>query len=395
MGTSAADTYDYILIGGGIPALFAARELIGSGGRVAILERDILCSGAASRSAGIVTVQLPLRFDVKASLNSIRLIEEIDRLFGDDYRIIRSRGLLTLLPGSRVLDRFSLILKSNNINYRIIYDDELSHIVSDLRVDSGEVGLYTDRDLVIDVSRLCSALKREILDTDGVIYEKCGRVTLKIDADDKVYKVNGECIKYPLKAGTYILNVGAYTRDFFISNGLKEPLPRQIYYKCQLSSVTYRVRTDVPVIFDLSTRAYIVRESENRLLVGDGPCRVINDPSEGLYIDHEILYKVVFDLRERFPRIEEAKMVSSWAYPCDTTHDLLPVLGEHDAYRNLYLIYGLSSYGITRGPYLGIQLAKLASGRRIDPELTLLKPSREREGKDMDFTCYEPHTPII
>lgn len=51
--------------------------------------------------------------------------------------------------------------------------------------------------------------------------------------------------------------------------------------------------------------------------------------------------------------------------------NFLPIIGAVPGFENLYLANGLGSSGLTVGPYLGYQLAKLATGKELDIDLAL------------------------
>lgn len=56
--------------------------------------------------------------------------------------------------------------------------------------------------------------------------------------------------------------------------------------------------------------------------------------------------------------------------------DFLPIIGSVPRFDNLYLANGLGASGLTVGPYLGAQLAKLATGEEIDIDLALYDVSK-------------------
>lgn len=57
------------------------------------------------------------------------------------------------------------------------------------------------------------------------------------------------------------------------------------------------------------------------------------------------------------------------------TPGFLPIIGEVPGFKGLYLSNGLGASGLTAGPFLGAQLAKLALGKEADIDLELYDPS--------------------
>ncbi|MBT2687308.1 FAD-binding oxidoreductase [Bacillus sp. ISL-47] len=57
------------------------------------------------------------------------------------------------------------------------------------------------------------------------------------------------------------------------------------------------------------------------------------------------------------------------------TPGFLPVIGEVPGFKGLYLANGLGASGLTAGPFLGAQLAKLAMGEEVDIDLEQYNPA--------------------
>lgn len=58
------------------------------------------------------------------------------------------------------------------------------------------------------------------------------------------------------------------------------------------------------------------------------------------------------------------------------TPDFLPVIGEIPGFTGLFFANGLGASGLTVGPYLGAQLAKLALGKEVEIDLSLYDVSK-------------------
>jgi len=188
----------------------------------------------------------------------------------------------------------------------------------------------------------------------------------------------------------FILSVGVNTSKLYRESFGVEPSPRQRFLLCQSLVVEMGSALDIPIVYDNTSHLYIVPEAGKRAIVGDGPCEVIGRP-EDASVRWSIVEGVLGDLALRVEGSEDAVLVSTIYGVCDLTQDLLPFLGRDERYENLYLAYGLSTYGTMRSPYLGVQLARMALGRSVDPAVRILgmRGSRGVEG------CEETHTPIM
>ncbi|MBM7648212.1 D-amino-acid dehydrogenase [Bacillus ectoiniformans] len=71
------------------------------------------------------------------------------------------------------------------------------------------------------------------------------------------------------------------------------------------------------------------------------------------------------------PGLSESTFVEARVGFRPFTPGFLPVIGQVPGYENLFLANGLGASGLTAGPFLGAQLAKLAAGEEVDIDLDL------------------------
>jgi glycine/D-amino acid oxidase-like deaminating enzyme len=379
--------YDAVITGGGLLGLFAALEMLGKGYRVAIVEKETLCSGSCSKSTGIVTKQLVLRADILFVNRSMNMVKELERDRGEKY--FERRGVLTINSRGRVLDRLELIYRSMGINYRILDPYEIRSMWSIIKVRDNEVGIYTEDDGVLNIGSLVYGIRNEIENLGGSIYETCGETYLKPEGDliSKVISGRSSCEVY---GETFILDIGVNTSRVYARSFGKMLSPEQRFILCQSLAIDLGLEIDIPVIYDNVSHLYLVPETSRRVIVGNGPCEFLKNP-DNPEPSRSILNRVIDDLISRIDGTGNAKPVALISGSCDLTQDYLPFLGRDRNYRNLFLAYGLSTYGTMRSPYLGTQLAKLAMGDKVDPEIRILGL---RDRKIIE-ECGEAHTPIM
>jgi len=379
--------YDIVVVGGGLLGLFAALETLETGYRVAIVEKDILCSGSCSRSTGVVTKQLALRADIAFVDRSIRIIRDLEKRLGGVY--FKRRGVLTINSIGRVLRRLELIYRSSGVGYKLLDPYEIKSMWNILKVGDREVGILTEDDGILDIGSLSYALRREIDAMGGDIYEMCGEARLKRFGNTitGVISSREDCW---VEGDTFILNVGVNTSKLYRESLGLDPKPQQRFLLCQSLALEFGSSLEAPIVYDNTTHLYIVPEAGRRAIVGDGPCEVVDRPEDTSASQH-ILEEVIEDLAARVEGSESAKLVEIIHGVCDLSHDFLPFVGKDKLFENLYLAYGLSTYGTMRSPYLGIQLARMAVGKKADPEVRVLGA---RGGRGIDG-CWETHTPIM
>ncbi|HWQ17483.1 MAG TPA: FAD-binding oxidoreductase [Sulfolobales archaeon] len=379
--------HDVVIVGGGLLGQFAALELLSRGYRVAIVEKDILCSGSCSKSTGIMTRQLVLRADIIFAQRSIDIITKMEKEYGELF--LRRTGFLTLSPISRVTKRLELVYRSVGIKYKLLEPHEIRELWEAVIVGDNEVGIYTEGDGMLDTGSLSYRIKKEIERNGGSILERCGETSLVVDGK-YVARVISESDKCSSQGELFILDVGVNTTSIFTRSFGRTPEPEQFLFKCQSASVDFGGEYEIPIIYDGKNHLYIAPETKRRAIVGDGPCKMARDQND-IAPDREILIETLDKLPERLTGSERSLIIGTTSHVCGTTPDFLPVIGRDSVYENLYLAYGLSSYGTMRSPYLGVEIAKMVNGSKADPLLEVLGP---RSSKGLGV-CEETHTPIV
>ncbi|MGX8793566.1 NAD(P)/FAD-dependent oxidoreductase [Oceanobacillus sp. M60] len=111
-----------------------------------------------------------------------------------------------------------------------------------------------------------------------------------------------------------------------------------------------------PVVMPPGTK-YLLTQDDNRFVIGSTHEDKVNfDYRVTAAAVHEILDQGL----EIAPELAEATILETRVGFRPYTPGFLPVIGELPAYSNILLANGLGSSGLTMGPYLGQQLAKLA-----------------------------------
>ncbi|MBP1916958.1 D-amino-acid dehydrogenase [Lederbergia galactosidilyticus] len=163
---------------------------------------------------------------------------------------------------------------------------------------------------------------------------------------------------------TALVANGAWAKELF------EPLGIQINVDFQKGQIIHMQakseRTDKwPVIMPPGVH-YIVPFSDGRIAVG-----VTHENNTGFDVA-----PTVSGMHEIFEKASEVAPGLSKNYFLDVkvgfrpfTPGFLPIIGPLPDYEGIYLANGLGSSGLTVGPYLGAQLAKLALGEKLDISL--------------------------
>ena len=96
---------DVVVVGGGIVGLSSAHALAAAGADVTLCESDSLGAGSTARSAGGIRTQFSTPVNVRLSIESLRVWEAFEELFGVDIAH-RQSGYLFLARTPETADRF-------------------------------------------------------------------------------------------------------------------------------------------------------------------------------------------------------------------------------------------------------------------------------------------------
>ena len=86
---------------------------------------------------------------------------------------------------------------------------------------------------------------------------------------------------------------------------------------------------------------------------------------------------------KRFPQIGKPQILNSWAGMIDTMPDVVPVV-DHSPLSGLIIATGMSGHGFGIGPGFGRVVARMATGRIAEHDLSRFRFSRFRDGGVLD-----------
>ncbi|MCS7095341.1 MAG: FAD-binding oxidoreductase [Thaumarchaeota archaeon] len=339
------------VIGGGAVGCFAAITAVLEGLDVIVIDPRGPMGGAASRSAGIVTVQLDERTDVLLVLGSLRLLGEVA-----STSAVRT-GFLQI---GRMEDLSESVEAMNqaDVRYELFYKDDVRYRWPNLHVDEEEVSIYTDLDLAVEPTILASEASEKLSELGvRVIRDEVVSMRTSQDVVSELTLSSGE----RMKVERVILAAGAHNNVLLGQLGLQ--LRVQVItcyaYKFDLGSPT-----NLPCFSDERLHSYW--RPWNTMMVGGGydaewavrPCYEHREPPRA-YVERSLRM-----LRYRVRTNVTPKALSSLSGPCEITEDLEPYLGTVEGLSNLVVAGGLRGYGLMRGPKLGEMAYCIAVGKR-------------------------------
>jgi len=195
----------------------------------------------------------------------------------------------------------------------------------------------------------------------GVIYKQ---------GDAKLFYKNGQvcgiCVdRFLYECDQVIVTSGAWGRELLEPLGVKFMVKGQKAQILHLGLLGNERTGEWPVVIPPNNQ-YLLSFEGGRVVVGatheDDKGFDARVTAGGL---HEILDKAM----EIFPSLAEAEVIETRVGFRPFTPDFLPVIGPVPGVRGLLVANGLGASGLTSGPYLGAELARLAIGDKMELDI--------------------------
>lgn len=171
--------------------------------------------------------------------------------------------------------------------------------------------------------------------------------------------VNGEVIP----SDKIVLTNGAWFSELVEHLGLKGLIKPQ---KAQITTLKAERNTDDwPVVMPVGTH-YVVPFDNGEIVAG-----TTHEDDAGFdgRVTPKGLHQIFSDMWDLAPALTETELVKTKVGFRPVAPDFLPVFGELPGFRGIYAANGLGSSGLTTGPFIGNQLAKLVIGEPLDVAL--------------------------
>lgn len=355
-----------VVVGAGVTGLSIAYHLARRGvGRVVVLERERIASGATGKSVGGIRQQFSDELNIRLARHSVAVFERFRDEFGVDCDF-RQYGylLLATTPDEQALfERNVRLQRSLGVPVELLGPDEAGRMVPGLRTDDVRIATFCARDGYADPYSVAmgfagAARRLGVQILEGVevvgIPVRAGRAggvvttTGMIEAEVVVNAAGAWAAQVAALAGV-ALPIQAYRRQVFVT-GPTDALPERL-----------------PLVIDFRTHFYFRREGAG-VLVG------MTDPDEPpgfqTHVDWSFAERVLTQALHRIPPLATAAVLRGWAGLYDTTPDGNPILGPLPQVENFFVAAGFSGHGFMQSPAVGEAIAELiVAGRPSTPDL--------------------------
>ena len=378
-------SWDVIVVGGGLIGSAVAYHLARSGMRTLLIEQGDLASGASGANFGNVQVQdaefgLSLELTLQGNEILARLEAELD--CGLDYRRTGSLLLIENEQQWTAMERRAAGLQAAGVAAQLLDRNEVCHLEPGLSPASVTGALYHANEGELNPFKLVQAYALRGRQ-QGLEVRTHTEVTRVRSQGGRVTGVDTPTGHIP--AGWVVLAAGAWTqrlaRSFAVDLPLRwvhgealitEPLPALV--RNAISSAAFFEDTEEseePVVgFCLRQRP------EGNVMIGEAA--MVTETLERR-VTASALPAIAREARQRFPALRQAATLRGWAVPVAFLPDNRPLLGPVEEVTGLLVATGLKST-IVLTPVVGAMVADMVTGTGLDPRLAEFSPSRSLPG---------------
>ena len=350
-----ADTADIVVVGGGVHGASTAWHLAKRGaGKIVLIEKDGIASGASGWSSAIVRMHYSLESLVKITMYGREMYGDWKNIVGVGESGFRQVGFLVLFPEDEIAHGRGVVEMQQRlgIDARYISVDEVGEIEPRLVRDDVAAGAWEPNSGHADGSTVANsfiAAGREL----GVDVRVGPQVLGVTSEGDRVTGV--ETSEGVIYAGTVVVEAGFRTSALLAPLGVDLPI-RPVRHAISVVERTPDFGDIHPVISDRVARAYYRPERGTLALLGEhdplkGPIDDDVEFAKPPMLDEEVSLMERF--AHRFPGQELASKMQGYTGVYDCSPDFQPAFGRVQAVDGLFVGAGFSGHGFKLSPGIG------------------------------------------
>jgi sarcosine oxidase subunit beta len=378
-----SQTFDVIVIGGGISGCSTAFQLAQRGLKVAVLEKANIGDGPTGKSSAIIRQHYSNDLTARMALYSLRVFQNFEERVGGECGFTRT-GFVCVVAAKDLagLEANIALQRRVGIQTELLSPESAREIMPGLETADVVRAAYEPEsgyaDPYLTVNAFANAARRV-----GVKVFTGTEVTGVRFAGGKVVGV--DTFQEKLDAPLVLNSAGPWATRVAKMAGVEAPIN-----PCRVQVSTFARPTGYesvhPVVADFIHATYFRSETGQLTLVG------LIDPGEADAIVNPDNYKEQVDtefvldsgerLIRRFPPMELSQSTGGYAALYDITPDWHPIIDEVPAGSGFFICAGFSGHGFKLGPAVGVLAADLltrSSTAEFDPSMFRL--SRYAEGK--------------
>ncbi len=331
--------HEFTILGAGVMGLLTSVMLAEKGYRVKLIEPRYPGAGATGASAGLIVLHLK-RSLLELALDSLNVYR---RYLGRGGYLVNI-GALLFTRDTGCMKGYRRVMEDLGLSFKLLTPEEAEeHAGVPLNIEDDEHVALVD-EYLLDVGHMVTRLHS--------LLGELGATVVDPRRDDKW-------------EGEVIVAAGAWTPQI-----LPELRDKVVVYRCQATA--YQAPTPQTALEDDVNGYYSVTHPGGDLVAGDGMNKIIQDPQDGYTPDPWEPYQILERLARRVKGAEHGYPRRTWAAPCITSLDSLPIAGR--VREDVYVATALNGLGITLAGGIAVRLIdSIIKGTGMG----LLDPGRE------------------
>lgn len=347
---------DVVVIGGGVIGCSTAYNLAKLGaGKVAVVEKGYLASGATGRCGAGMRMQWGTETNCLLSRESVKMLANLPERLEVDVDIeFTQNGYLLLAYGDKMETQFKKNLelqRSLDIPSRWVTPREALEIVPFLNIDELRGAAYCAEDGHCNPFMVTEAYARAARNLQVEIYTETEVQGIETKNGNilAVRTNQGE-----IKTNTVVNAAGGYAKTIGRMAGIELP----IFPERHEILVTEPVEPTMgPMVMSFYHNLYCQQSPHGSFIMG------IGHPDEPESFDIRSSWQFLRDMASRvvgiLPPLAKLNIIRQWAGLYDMCPDRTPILGSSPQLKRFYTAAGFSGHGFMISPITGQLMAEM------------------------------------
>jgi len=354
------NTADVVVIGGGVVGCSTAYNLAKLGaGKVVLLEKSYLASGATGRCGAGMRMQWGSETNCLLSQESVKMLSNLSQRLDVNVDIeFTQNGYLLLAYNEKMEEQFKknlMVQKSLGIPARWVTPEESLELVPILNTNGLVGATYCGDDGHCNPFKVTEAYAQAAKNLNVEIYTET-EVQGVITKNGKIIAVRTN--KGDIQTDTVVNAAGGYAKTVGRMAGIELP----IFPERHEILVTEPVEPLLgPMVMSFFHNLYCQQSPHGSFIMG------IGHPNEPEGYDIRSSWQFLCDMAERvveiLPPLAGLNVVRQWAGLYDMCPDRTPILGNSPQLSRFYTAAGFSGHGFMISPITGQLMAEMVLGK--------------------------------